>query len=91
VTATFHMSGVEGSVTARAALCRESSRWFVAVAVAAGEAFPSSLLEGAVLHWAVARREASKWLPPPSGWVSDPPDTVDIGKGPYFKLHKGGG
>lgn len=79
MAATFHISGVEGSVAAQAGLCREGGRWFVAIAVACGEAFPSSLLGGAVLHWAVARREGAKWGPPPPGWVSDPPDTVQVG------------
>ena len=38
------------------------------------------LLEGAVFHWGIASREGSLWVPPPSGWQSDPAQTIDTGE-----------
>jgi hypothetical protein len=72
---------VDGCVAVRGALCKEGGRYCAAIAVAAGEAFPSGLLDGAVMHWAMARREGAHWGGPPAGWVSDPANTQDAGTG----------
>lgn len=43
------------------------------------QAFPDGVLEGAVLHWALAARPGAAWQPAPPGWASDPAASAEAG------------
>ena len=80
VPAGFRLEGSAGSLVAHVGCVRERGRQFALLSLAAGEAFPEGLLEGAAFHWGVASREGGAWAPPPDGWQADPSDTADSGE-----------
>jgi hypothetical protein len=79
VTSGFRLEGCKGGLVAHVGYARERGKACAVVCLAAAEAFPEGLLEGAVFHWGVASREGSPWAPPPEGWQSDPAQTLDTG------------
>ena len=76
----YRLNGVSGSMAAHIGLATERGRPYALVTLAAAEAFPEGLLEGAVFHWGVTSREGGSWVAPPEGWQADPDRSMDAGK-----------
>lgn len=78
----FQMHGVDGWLTAYTALAEEGGRRFKVVSLAASEAFPEGVLDGAIAHWGVAGVGIrGGWETPPKGWQSDPDKSRAAGTG----------